>query len=59
MSNEMPTVLVGLVHLHDGPFVNESLFFCGESVRLAGIKWYEGGRHYQLNSQLCFASSHK
>ena len=59
MSNEMPTVLVGLVHLHDCAFVNEGLLFFGKSVRLAGIKGYEEGRHDQQNAQLCFASSHK
>jgi hypothetical protein len=59
MSNEMPTVLVGLVHLHDCAFVNEGLLFFGKSVRLAGIKWYEEGRHDQQNAQFCFASSHK
>ena len=59
MSNEMPTVLVGLVHLHDGAFVNEGLLFFGKSVRLAEIKWYEEGRHDQQNPQLCFVGSHK
>jgi hypothetical protein len=59
MSNEMPTVLVGLVHLHDCPFVNEALLFFSESVRLAGIKWHEEGRHYQQDPQLCFVSSHR
>ena len=41
MSNEMPAVLVGLVHFHDCPFVNEGLLFFGKSVRsleLSGTK---------------------
>ena len=59
MSNEMPAVLVGLVHLHDCAFVNEGLLFLGKSLRLAGIKWHEEGRRDQQNSQLCFTGFQK
>src|SRR5437870_1935181 len=52
MSNEMPTVLVGLVHLHDSVLIEERLFFFGELVRFAGTKRYtEGGRHNQQQSE--------
>ena len=59
MSDKMPAMFVGLVHFHDCPFVNEGLFFCGESIRFAGIKWYEEGRDYQENFELRSVRSHK
>ena len=47
MSNEMPAVFVGLVHLHDSVFIEEGLLFFGKLVCLTGTNRYEGGRAYQ------------
>jgi hypothetical protein len=45
MSNEMATVLVGLVHFHDSPFVKECLFFGGKSVGPSEIKRCDACRY--------------
>ncbi len=47
VSNEMPAVFVGLVHLHDSVFIKEGLLFFGKLVCLTGTNRYEGGRAYQ------------
>jgi hypothetical protein len=52
MSNEMPTVLVGLVHLHDCAFVNEGLLFFVKSVRLAKLADANADRLVSVNG--CF-----
>src|SRR6266542_5592838 len=53
MSNEMATVLVGLVHLHYGPFVSECLFFGCKSVGFSEIKRrYTCRRYCQQDSQM-------
>src|SRR6266498_906287 len=52
MSNEMATVLVGLVHFHYGPFVNECLFFGCKSVGFSEIKRCCACRYCQQDSQM-------
>src|SRR5882724_7587822 len=52
MSNEMATVLVGLVHFHYGPFVNECLFFGCKSVSLSESKRCYACRYCQQDSQM-------
>jgi hypothetical protein len=49
----MATVLVGLVHFHYGPFVNECLFFSCKSVGFSEIKrCYACRRYRQQDSQM-------
>src|SRR5260370_4679781 len=52
MSNEMATVLVGLVHFHYGPFVNECLFFGSKSVGFSEIKRCYACRYCQQDPQM-------
>src|SRR5213594_2712588 len=52
MSNEIATVLVGLVHFHYGPFVNECLFFGCKNVSLSEIKRCYACRYCQQDSQM-------
>ena len=54
VSNEMPAVFVGLVHLHDSVFIKERLFLFGELVRLAGTERYTEGGTYQQQSERSF-----
>ena len=54
MSNEMPTVLVGLVHLHDSVFIEERLLFFGELVRFTRTDRYAEGGTYQQQSEGLF-----
>src|SRR5882724_1080196 len=52
MSNEMATMLIGLVHFHYGPFVNECLFFGCKNVSLSEIKRCYACRYCQQDSQM-------
>jgi hypothetical protein len=54
MSNEMPAVFVGLVHLHDSVFIEERLLFFGELVRLTETEGDEAGGSYQQQFERSF-----
>ena len=54
LSNEMPAVLVGLVHLHDSVFIEERLLFFGELVRFTRTDRYAEGGTYQQQSEGSF-----
>src|SRR5947207_2997101 len=52
LSNEMPTVFVGLVHFHGSVFIEERLLFFGKLVRFTGTERYaEGGTHQQQSER--------